>query len=70
MTEELSKEEWCARFVKHMCVTCPHGRFEDGESIANYAEHTAPTYFETDWQREEGPEACADADMSYWGEEL
>ena len=38
--------------------------FDDGES----ADDTAPTYWETDWQRKLGPEECADADMSYWGE--
>ena len=42
--------------------------FVNGESIADYADDVAPTYFETDWQEELGPEECADADMSYWGE--
>lgn len=44
-------------------------RFDDGESIADYADEIADTYFETDWQRALGPEECADADMSYWGDE-
>lgn len=43
--------------------------FDDGSSIAEYADEIAPSYFGTEWQREMGPEECADADMSYWGEE-
>lgn len=42
--------------------------FDNGDSIAGYADMTGPSYWETDWQREMGPEECADADMSYWGE--
>jgi hypothetical protein len=42
--------------------------FDDGESIADYADEIAPSYWETPWQREMGPEECADADISYWGE--
>jgi len=43
--------------------------FDDGDSIADYADDAGPTYWETDWQRAMGPEECADADMSYWGED-
>ncbi|MCB4861651.1 hypothetical protein K7W03_18845 [Sphingobium sp. PNB] len=67
-SDELSKEEFCARFKARMLERAGVDRFDNGESIADYADDTAPTYWETDWQRAEGPEACADADMSYWGE--
>jgi hypothetical protein len=43
--------------------------FDDGTLILDYAEETAPTYYETDWERDMGPEDCAAADISYWGEE-
>jgi len=69
MSDELTKEEWCARFVKHMVDVTPFDRFDDGELILDYAEYTAPTYWETDWQRAMDPEEAADADISYWGDE-
>lgn len=65
---ELTKEEFCVRFKAHMLkLTAP--TFADGGSIADYADETAPSYWETGWQRALGPEECADADISYWGEE-
>ena len=63
----MEKDEFCARFKRRM-LSRAGDKFDDGESIADYADETAPAYFETDWQRDEGPEACADADMSYWEE--
>lgn len=63
----MSKEEFCARFKARM-LDRAGTHFDDGESIADYAEEIAPTYYETDWQRRMGPEECADADISYWGE--
>lgn len=68
MSDELTREEWCKRFVTHMIDRAGADHFDDGELILDYANEVAPTYFETLWQRSEGPEACADADMSYWGE--
>lgn len=64
---EITEQEFCARFKARMLAVAGE-TFDDGESISEYADETAPTYYETDWQRAEGPEACADADMSYWGE--
>ena len=62
------REEFCARFKARMLERAGP-TFDDGSSIADYADETAPTYWETDWQRENGPEQCADDDMSYWGDE-
>lgn len=67
--EELSKEEWCKRFVTRMIDRAGFDHFDDGELVLDYAWATAPTYWDEEDQREDGPEACADADMSYWGEE-
>lgn len=67
--DEIGKEEFCARFKARMLARVgPPYTFDDGESIADYADEIAPTYWEEDWQRSMGPEDCADADMSYWGE--
>ncbi len=63
----MSEDEFCRRFREHM-LDIAGPVFDDGSYVADYADEMAPTYFETDWQREEGPEACAEADISYWGE--
>ena len=42
--------------------------FDDGESIAEYADETAPAYWDDPTCADESPEACAAADMDYWGE--
>lgn len=67
MSESMTKEEFCRRFVEHM-VQRGGDEFEDGSSIRDYAEETAPTYWEQPRHRDEGPEACADVIMSFWGE--
>lgn len=65
--ETMTEEEFCARFVAEMMKAAP---IYDGtpEELRAYAEEIAPTYFETDWQRAEGPEACAGSDVGYWEE--
>lgn len=67
----MTEAEFCAQFEAHMLASCgARTTFDDGGSIAEYARETAPTYFEAEgWLRDQGPIACADADMSYWGEE-
>lgn len=67
MSEPITQEEFCARFKARMLDRAGPA-FDDGDSIADYADMTAPTYFEDEMQRADGPEDCADADMSYWGE--
>jgi hypothetical protein len=67
MSESLTKEEFIERFVNRM-VSRAGTTFDDGEPIEDYARQAAPSYFENEYQREDGPEECADSDMSYWGE--
>lgn len=62
-----SREEFCARFKAYM-LSVSGPTFDDGDSIAEYADETAPSYFDDEQMRAEGPEDCASADMSYWGE--
>ena len=65
--DKLTLEEFCARFkAKMLAVVGP--TFDDGDSVADYADETAPTYFEEADQRIEGPEECALTDISYWEE--
>ncbi len=65
---ELSKEEFIARFKARMIAVAGE-KLDDGTIVAEYADEVAPTYYDEPWQCLEGPEECADADMSYWGEE-
>jgi hypothetical protein len=76
-TETVTKEEFCARFKAEMlriAAAMPPGPpDEDGhiatmDDVAEYADQTAPTYWDEPYQRAEGPEECARSDISYWGE--
>jgi hypothetical protein len=69
---KLTRDEFCRRFRERLLQRAGP-TFDDGESIADYADETAPSYYE-EWCEETGPmtetpEDCADADMSYWGED-
>lgn len=68
MTETITKEEFCQRFVAHMVKMAGFEKFDDGESVRDYAEATAPTYWDEPDQRKDGPEECAEVDISYWGD--
>lgn len=63
----IEKEEFCRRFTARMIARMGK-TFDDGDSIEEYADQAAPTYWEDVSTREEGPEDCADSDISYWGE--
>jgi hypothetical protein len=65
---DMTKDEFCTRFVARMVAKAGFDKFADGFSVAEYAAESAPTYFEEEHQRVEGPEECADSDMSYWGD--
>lgn len=73
MSEPLSKDTFCARFKAYMITHAGFEKFDDdeegaGETVADYADATAPSYWEEQHQDGESPEECAAADMSYWGE--
>lgn len=63
--QNISKEDFCARFKAQM-IKRAGPTFGDGGSVAEYADEVSGTYYDTDWQREEGPEDCANADMDEW----
>ena len=69
MSTTLSKEEFCARFRACMLKQAGFENFDDGTSVADYADDTAPSYWEDQHKDGESPEECAEADMSYWGED-
>ncbi|MCJ2043796.1 hypothetical protein MKK58_04490 [Methylobacterium sp. J-078] len=65
MVEELTKEQFCARFVTEM-LRIAGPKDSEGHSVEDYAKDAAPTYFDDPDQREAGPEECAQSDFSYW----
>lgn len=64
----MERDEFLSRFKARMLDRAGE-HFDDGESVARYADETGPTYWADEDQREDGPEECADSDMSYWGED-
>lgn len=66
----MDREAFIDRFVAHMLKAskagCPDGKFTDGSGIEEYAKQTAGTYWDEESQRADGPEDCAEADISYW----
>ncbi len=63
--EDLSREEFCARFKAEMMKALSYFDGTEAE-LAEYAEQAAPTYYDEPDQREEGPEQCAREHISYW----
>lgn len=64
----MERAEFIKRFKVEMMRIVPSPNFDDGSSIPEYADEIAPTYWDEPWQRQLGPEECARADVSYWGE--
>ena len=64
---EITKDEFCARFVARMMASMD--RYDGSEAeLREYAEHIAPTYWDDPNVRVYGPEECASTDISYWEE--
>jgi hypothetical protein len=64
---EITKDEFVARFKARMIAfACAPEDIDGAASLAKYADQAAPTYWDEPDQRDEGPEACADAEMSCW----
>lgn len=66
--DEMTKEQFIEAFVVR-CVAVAGPTFSDGSSNADYARDVAPSYWAEARPRAAGPEACADEEMSYWGED-
>lgn len=66
-SDRLPKDEFCTRFKARMIAVAGEN-FSDGTPIADYADTTAPTYWEDQHKDGDSPEECADGDISCWGE--
>ena len=64
----MTRNEFVQRFVDHCVQSCGFTNFDDGESVADYALSVAGSYWDDEDRRADGPEDCADEDISYWGE--
>lgn len=60
------RNDFIERFVAHMVKVAGRANFDDGFPIAAYARDTAGSYFDDPNQRKDGPEECAETDISYW----
>ncbi|PTW45665.1 hypothetical protein [Rhodovulum kholense] len=68
-TTEITEEAFVERFVGHCLAQCGFTHFDDGEPVEAYARKVAPSYWADAHYRADGPEACAEGDMDYWGED-
>lgn len=66
--ETMTEAEFVVRFTARCLQVCGFTHFDDGQSVADYCAEVAPSYYQDAGYRDEGPEACADSDMDYWGE--
>lgn len=62
----MEQVEFCTRFVAEIMRATARRKDEPRTYFEQYAQEVAPTYFEDKDQRAEGPERCAQSDMSYW----
>lgn len=65
----MTRDEFITRFIAHMVKVAGFSTFEDGTSVAAYAEEVAGINWADEDRRADGPEACAEVDMDYWGED-
>ena len=65
----MTEAQWVEAYVAHTLKTCGFTHFDDGTSVEAYAREVAPASYADPDYRADGPEACAESDMEYWGEE-
>lgn len=65
----MTLQEFTDRFTAHCLKQCGFTHFDDGMSVADYCNDVAKSYHSDSIYAGDGPEACAESDMSYWGEE-
>jgi hypothetical protein len=62
----IDRDEFLARF-KARLIRLVGGKTD--EDVSAYADDIGPTYWDNHDQRQDGPEECAAADASEWGQE-
>jgi hypothetical protein len=64
MEDQMEKDEFIARFKAELQRLLPDGAYDAG-----YVDRIAPTYWEDDGLRADGPEECAESEAHEWGAE-
>jgi hypothetical protein len=65
----ITQDEFIRRFTAEAKRLAGFKTFDDGVQVDDYCKEVARSYFADPLYRDEGPEACAESDVSYWGEE-
>ena len=65
----MTLDEFTSRFTAEAKRISGIETFDDGTSVDDYCKEVAGSYHADPLYREDGPEACAESDVSYWGEE-
>jgi hypothetical protein len=66
---DIDLQTFTRRFIDRCVQQCGFTHFDDGESVEAYCREVADSYWADPDRRAEGPETCADEDMTYWGED-
>lgn len=69
MTDHITKEQFVSRYISYMTGAAWFTHFDDGMPVETYAAEAAEAAWDEPHQRDDGPEECARAEMSYWGED-
>lgn len=65
----MTQDEFVRRFTTEAIRIAGFEVFDDGMPVSEYCAEVASSYYSDPLLREDGPEACAESDVSYWGEE-
>ncbi|WP_226783321.1 hypothetical protein [Oceaniglobus trochenteri] len=65
----MTLSEFTERFTREAKRLAGFDTFDDGATVDEYCADVAKSYFDDELYREEGPEVCAESDVSHWGEE-
>lgn len=65
----MTQDEFVRRFTLEAIRIAGFDTFDDGMDVSEYCAEVARSYYSDPLYRDDGPEACAESDVSYWGEE-
>lgn len=65
----ISLGEFTRRFTAEAIRLAGFDTFDDGMAVTDYCKDVAASYYQDPLYRDDGPEACAESDVFYWGEE-
>ena len=69
MTKYILQEEFIRRFTAEAIRIAGFDTFDDGMLVADYCKDVAKSHYVDESYRDDGPEVCAENEVSCWGEE-